>query len=118
MSAAYERINDMGAGVVHRLRRPGRVGRFRPAGENDHPPGDLGVRSVRFASALIPRSLPHAESATTGPAPGRVLAGAIRTEVPVHRLASVQAAGSMVVPRDLTPLQAPVPNPFASRPQP
>jgi hypothetical protein len=99
----------LGAGVVHRLRRPGRAGRVDPlgsAGETAHTPGELGARSVRFAGALVPRSLPHAEPAGTGPLPGRTLAGAIRTEVPVHRLASVQAAGSMLVPRDLIPLQA------------
>jgi hypothetical protein len=98
----------IGTGVVNRLRRPGRV---RGVGETSYPPGVLGVRSVRFAGALILRPLPAAESATTGPVPGRTPAGAIRTEVPVHRLAQVQAAGSMIVPRDLSPLQAPRPQP-------
>jgi hypothetical protein len=96
----------LGAAVVHRLRRPGRVG---PAvGESARKPGGLGARSVRFAQALRPRSLPHAESAGAGPIPGRMLAGAVRTEVPVHRLGPVQAAGTMVVPRDLMPLQLPI----------
>lgn len=91
----------IGVGVGHRLRRPGR------SEEMPYPPGTLASRSVRFAGGLIPRSLPHAETVSAGPGPGRLPAGALRTEVPVHRLSSVQAAGSMVVPRDLLPLQAP-----------
>ncbi|HST84190.1 MAG TPA: hypothetical protein VLL08_20815 [Kineosporiaceae bacterium] len=99
----------LGAGVVHRLRRPGRIGQL----SRTHAPGDLGARSIRFAAALTPSSLPHAEPVTTGRVPGQTLAGAIRVEVPVHRLAQVQAAGSMIVPRDLLPLQ----NPVASQPR-
>jgi hypothetical protein len=91
----------LAAGLVHRLRRPGQVS------EKSHIPGSLGAASVRFAGALTLRSLPAPALAGTGPVPGRTLAGAIRTEVGVHRLAQVHAAGSMVVPRDLIPLQAP-----------
>jgi hypothetical protein len=94
----------LGVGVVHRLRRPGRAGQLG----RTHSPGDLGARSVRFAAALTPAPLPHAQPVTTGRVPGRTLASAIRVEVPVHRLAQVQAAGSMVVPRDLLPLQIPI----------
>jgi len=81
----------LGDGIVHRLRRPGRTA------ETAHPPGDLGARSVRFAGARSPRPLRTAARAGTGPVPGSTLAGAIRAEVPVHRLAPVQAAGAMAV---------------------
>jgi hypothetical protein len=87
----------LGAGIRQRLRRPGRNG------EKPHQIGRLADRSIRFARAVTPRSLPHAELAHR--APGHTLSAAIRTEVPVHRLAPVQAAGAMVVPRDLIPLR-------------
>jgi len=96
-----KRQESLAAGVVHRLRRPGRSGAL----EGRYPPGDLGARSVRFAGALIPRPLPHAQPVSAGSGPGRTLAGAIRAEVPAHRLAQVQAVGAMLVPRDLLPLQ-------------
>jgi hypothetical protein len=107
----------LNADLVHRLRRPGRPigtdradrvnwsGRSDWPGETVHPPGRLAVRSVRFAGALTPRSLPQARPVNAGSLPGRTLAAAVRTEVPVHRLAPVQAAGVMVVPRDLLPLR-------------
>jgi hypothetical protein len=115
----------LGAGIRQRLRRPGRNG------ETPYRIGRLAARSVRFARAVTPRSLPKTE--TRHSAPGHTLSSAIRTEVPVHRLGPVQAAGAMVVPRDLLPLQSPVapsvpeglrpvapsiPDPFPLRPRP
>jgi hypothetical protein len=97
----------LGEGIVHRLRRPGR------AAATVRPPGDLGARSVRFARALTPRPLRTAAATGTGPVPGSTLAAAIRTEVPVHRLSPVQAAGVMAVAPKLV-----VPNLFAPQPQP
>jgi hypothetical protein len=106
----------MGEGIAHRLRRPGPGDGI---GRTPHRPGDLAARSARFADNAL-RPLPHAEPTSAGPVPGGTLAACTRTDVPVHRLAPVQAAGSMVVPRDLVGLQAPIPQaptPQAPAPQ-
>jgi hypothetical protein len=123
-SAGMTEPQPLGAGVVHRLRRPGR------GSETPHRPGTLAAGFARFAETVTRPPLPHAERVATGPVPGVTLAAAIRTEVTVHRLAPVLGAGAMVVPRDLAPLQSPeltawpdpvaprVPDPFSPRPRP
>lgn len=103
--SAVQPDRPLAIGLAQRWRRPGRARQTRQQ------PGLLAARSIQFAGTASVRPLPHAGRTATGPAPGGTLTAATRSEVPVHRLAPVLAAGAMVVARDLVPLQPPGPAP-------